>query len=671
MRYNIWKQFFKTKINVISTILFFLLSWGFFTFLCFCERTGFLQLYVMARFNFYFCFAWACISFFFMTNANRNNVKEIFELNHKPALFEKNAFGLISLLMIIWNLGAIIILLISSFKNDETNYFITWFPPNFICNVFLPQFIAILITFVVAASKNPTKWFPLEIGFLFMISPLSEIIIWERKPLIPIDSFWNIFKRPFEILYQNGDWSPNTQYNLQTEPTRILTLFFWITLLAAISLYSVFYRKKMGYILGIIALSLLILLELPSSLFRMNLKWNGPNQEMNIYMQESEMVYSPEKEIPYSIEKYNLSIDLETSLFVSGEISITSEYPLDEYVFTLYRGYKVKKIETQIPDLHLEYKQIKDQIYIKTDHEVTELKINIQYSGYHNRFYANSDACMLPGWFPWYPMAGNKQIYLMYSDYGNMHGYNPYNRISPAEIHLQCNKKIISNIYNTSGNIYEGVSDSITLLHGNLLETTDKTVLNYLPFELYKGFSAEDFVRKQKEDYHKAVNILKEQYNIDTFFLEKKKILVTSEDLGRNLTNNQIAFFDDYILTSPNNINANNIFHYLLLQDWKHCKQRENSELIQFCSFNLYFYENLEDTIIHFDSNIVYQLEYQLDIQDNSKQTDMLKDLHRIMQDCNQEMIIQEIVQYMLNPDKYHDDNSFFEYVRETYDRNN
>ena len=49
----------------------------------------------------------------------------------------------------------------------------------------------------------------------------------------------------------------------------------------------------------------------------------------------------------------------------------------------------------------------------------------------------------------------------------------------------------------------------------------------------------------------------------------------------------------------------------------------------------------------------------------------MLKDLHRIMQDCNQEMIIQEIVQYMLNPDKYHDDNSFFEYVRETYDRNN
>ena len=55
---------------------------------------------------------------------------------------------------------------------------------------------------------------------------------------------------------------------------------------------------------------------------------------------------------------------------------------------------------------------------------------------------------MLPGWFAWYPMAGDQAIFETYQDWGNGGGagYNPYARTDHSYICLQTNQEVATNL---------------------------------------------------------------------------------------------------------------------------------------------------------------------------------------------------------------------------------
>lgn len=103
-------------------------------------------------------------------------------------------------------------------------------------------------------------------------------------------------------------------------------------------------------------------------------------------------------------------------LDVQAILTLQADRACDEFLFTLYHGYKVsnvtaKRIDMQNEDekdidntkktesVQVSFTQdmAQDIVTINIDQPVYELTVQIDYSGYSNRFYSNSQACLLQG----------------------------------------------------------------------------------------------------------------------------------------------------------------------------------------------------------------------------------------------------------------------------------
>lgn len=255
-------------------------------------------------------------------------------------------------------------------------------------------------------------------------------------------------------------------------------------------------------------------------------------------------------DIGYTIQDYDLKLDFGRQLKVEGTLVIEAEKPMDAFVFTLYRGYKLKSLESTQP---ITWSLQDDLVTIHTEKPTEQLSITLQYQGYNNLFYSNMDGAMLPGWFPWYPMAGEKQIYLNFETWNSE--YNTYNRIEPAHIRLdvQAPFTLVSNLAQTSERVYEGESDSITIIGGYIEKTEDPVIANILPLNL--SVTEERMVELVKDNYQSMCDAM-EAYGLDQTLISDRKIILASADLSCNGTGGDVAIFSDYILTSDSGLGS-------------------------------------------------------------------------------------------------------------------
>lgn len=661
MKYEICKLFFKSKVSIALALIFFIVTYGFILFFQSLGMTAFSLLHTVARYNFYLCFFIVCMTYYFFSAANRNYVKEASDALSYCGIYEWSAFLILLIYTILWNLGMCIILMCCSVQNDGTYYFIHWFPDNYLYNILLPQIICILFTFLVSASWNTTRWLMVEILFVFLISPFAEDIVWRKKPEIPVDSLWDKIRWPFQILYQNGEWSPDYQNDFQLENVRICLLLFWVFILLCVGMLSIWKKKSIGFIFGIVSLSFLYFSYQPASLYRLNEKWNGLNEDYTHYSVNIEdNVYRMEEPPAYSVTDYNLDLSFQNELNVEGRLTLEALIPCKEFTLTLYHGYKVKELCSETEGITLQFQQKGDYILVSTDEDVTQIDLYICYTGHHKKFYSNSRAAMLPGWFPWYPMAGIHQVVLEYPEYGKMWGYNPYNRIQTAHVCIKSSYPVITNLFDIGNNTYEGNTDGITVLGGNLEKADDDEIIDYLPLQLYSGYGVQEFVEKQKTEFNTALKNLKEIYGIAPSNYEDKVILFASKDMGRNVTNNFFSVFDEYILATPGYLSVNEMIHYLILADKNNAGRRQQSGMIQ-----LFINSNFEDdteTIVECWINEIRKRQeypdfYYLEIENQEMLLDILCSL-------DSKVVVKECVQYILQPDYYGNDREFLEIMR-------
>ena len=125
--------------------------------------------------------------------------------------------------------------------------------------------------------------------------------------------------------------------------------------------------------------------------------------------QQIETSLDEQKSRTWQVKAYELTVNLGRMLDVEAVLTLDAEADT-KFCFTLYHGYQVKSVTSLTKDVSVSFTQGKDLLVVQTDRPTNQLKILISYSGYANRFYANSQAAMLPGWFAWYPMAGDQAI---------------------------------------------------------------------------------------------------------------------------------------------------------------------------------------------------------------------------------------------------------------------
>lgn len=448
-------------------------------------------------------------------------------------------------------------------------HFTDLFPALFtmyICNIFLPLLVCLLAASFFACWNNQIRGITGLIIFLILVSPLSEVLVNGDKPNSMVERILHAVRHIFGFFYENSSWEENTQIGLQTEWTRFASQFFWIFLFLGLLFWNT-HKKKRAISVISLAVSVLFLVytSLPASTYHINGRFF---LDQNTYgVKESDInveQISDFSQLPYTITDYQLQVTCNRQLQVSGMIQLQAQKQMDTFVLTLYRGYTVKNLQCA-DGTPLDWSVDGDYITIHTAQPVTQLAISMEYAGYHDIYYSNRNGAMLPGWLPWYPMAGEHTIWLKNSPATTTvtYGYNTYNRIEQANIQLQVDAPFtyVTNLEQIDENMYRGTSDSITLIGGYIKKSDDSLFVNNILFDnaLASDKNYLTYCQKAYQNTCKAFDV----YGIDKSFFTDKKFIMTSYDISRTTQNNHVAIFSDYILYGDdmellfNNLTAN------------------------------------------------------------------------------------------------------------------
>lgn len=513
----------------------------------------------------------------------------------------------------------------------------------YLCNIFLPLIVCLLAASFFACWSNQIRGVTGLIIFLVLSSPLSEIVVNGDNPDGKIDRIIYAVRHIFGFFYESASWEWNIQIGLQTEWTRFASQFFWIFLFFGLLFWSTS-RKKRAVSVSLLAVSafFLVYTSLPASTYHFNSRILSDE-----YMYGRKATSTSEtatsqaeklKNTGYTITDYQLQAVFRRQLQVSGTMQLQAEKETSDFVLTLYHGYNVKTLQST-DGTALDWSVDGDYISIHTSKPVTQLAISMDYAGYHDIYYSNREGAMLPGWLPWYPQAGEHTIWLPNSlDSATLiYGYNVYNRIQNATIQLQVDAPFtyVTNLEQVGDNTYRGTSDSITLMGGYIEKVDDPLLSNIVIFDnRYK--SDAEYISHYKNVYDDICKTF-DAYGIDKSFIENRKIIMTSYDIGRTTQNNHLAIFSDYMLygSSPDML-FKDLTSYILLEKEGTCS------LATSLGAGFGFDESVQDTwdywyAIYGDTSDIDQINYsQTELQlislisaahDADRGTELVKDL--------------------------------------------
>lgn len=110
------------------------------------KMSGFELLYNLVRIQYIIDLVWVSMTAFFMSRAEANDLRDCIDVSTGKCFFyEREALKWILLLWGVWNIIAIVTLLIGSYRNDAIFALsANWFLRGYLRNIALPQLICIL-----------------------------------------------------------------------------------------------------------------------------------------------------------------------------------------------------------------------------------------------------------------------------------------------------------------------------------------------------------------------------------------------------------------------------------------------------------------------------------------------------------------------------------------------
>lgn len=605
---------------------------------------------VIGQFGFFLTMGYCIICYLYFIRYF--HIKEtIFVITQQRNEYLKYALIMLLILMFIFNICLFVLIVINVFINDQSLYFFKILPISFIMNIFLPQFVSLCIVYLLSNITYSRISYVLFLLFVFISSPYGESFVFNAKPYIPIDQIYYFIRLPFSYFIQNGNVSIDILYGFQNETFKIYIFLFWICVFLSIYQKNIF--KKHQKIISFICLSLgfvhLFMAYQPQSLYRPNGQWDKNMYDYHYYIEEGNGVVQ-NKEEHYKISEYKLNIHIAQQLYVKGSIHLESEVKQKEYVLTLYQKYHVQNLSSssQIQS----YQQNGDYIHIYFQEAIDCADINIEYNGYHDNLYSNYQAILLPGYFAWYPMAGEK---ILYSDFQTemvaLYGYNATNSIDSAyfDIQLQAHCQTITNLKHNENNHYEGYTNGLTIIGGMVEPINDSLISNRLPLM----YNQEEMIKSWKDNYYQTLSRLKTMYGLQTDFLENKKIIVVSNSLTFNVTFGGFSVFQDHLFVSENHLlDTRSVFEYLILKDHHLTLLKEQ-----------FMFTTDQPTATEFLSELNMSRGAE-----SEELSEIMVSFQKVRNKVGDENMLKELTQYVIGNTSYQSDIEFLKGVMKKYD---
>ena len=170
-------------------------------------------------------------------------------------------------------------------------------------------------------------------------------------------------------------------------------------------------------------------------------------------------IKAEEKKPDFKVESYEMKLNINRELDAEVKINLSSA-EVDEYDFTLYHDYKIKSV-TDGKNNKLEYTRSGDYITVKNVSGLSQ--IIFSYNGYSTVFYSNYHAVCLPGFFPYYPMAGK---YDFVQSFGK---YSPITDLEKSFFTITVNNgNLYSNLNKKAGasNVFSGTTNCPMIFGG-------------------------------------------------------------------------------------------------------------------------------------------------------------------------------------------------------------
>ncbi len=618
----------------------------YFGYLIFLGLASFDVLGFSSRVNYIFCAILMVTSYLLLTGASNSQQDEsIYSLDKMNYSYQKNIYVILLIMIIIINLIMACVLIIHDWHNT---YFLTHFLQPYLYNLLIPQVICLSIVFILSLFKNHVMHIVMLIIFIFMTSSFSEIS-WPLKPSFPTDKIYQFIHLPFELFYQNGEWGTDVMYGYQCELSRLWIFIMWGILLLSLYFIKMNWRPlnqsniyKWGYkILLVLTVGSCFMVYLPESKYRINDAWDGYFYDIR---KDRNLTEIKDEKINYKISEYDLTVSIKRMLGVEGKLHLESSIPRKDFILTLYQKYDLKELKS---DANMTYQRKGDYIYIQFDQPISQIDLNIEYKGYHPIFYSNAQATMLPGYFSWYPMCGEKQIFITYEikqldGYdATEFGYNTLNHIDNAKITLHTDKDYITNLTKKSEHVYQGTSDSISLFDGYIESADYQNIISYLPLNGTLQ-SKKQYLKDIEDNYLEELEKIEKIFDVSMEKYRAKKIINVTGDISRNTNIGETAIFDDYIISSYMNIRSSILCGIvesspkktLLTYAMKWCPVQDDLEK---------YYQNLINSISNGDNNI-----------------DQIKKINAIVDKLGTKRFLHELYEYMFD-DTPADDEMFLE----------
>lgn len=404
-------------------------------------------------------------------------------------------------------------------KNIINNAYMTYTVRVIIIYVFLPLVLSMFLGMLAAQFKNRITGISVALILYFLFD--STFVSFLMALFISNIDLSNICLL-FAVIYRSPEMIADRNYFVTAENVHIYRIIFWIVVCIALIV-----MKNTKNVFKILTSLLIVVLAfnvamIPSGASYQFFQMSNCDAWVHdqIYYEEYFTKYeSKNKEIlkqvknykdDFTADSYEMNFDISNQLNAKVLVK-PSVKNKEKYNFTLYHGYKVKKVSDEKGN-ELEYKRVGDFIEIYNNNKNIE-EIQFEYSGHCGFFYATSQAVNLPGGFAYYPIPG---WHTVYSGEEDEFKNNLLKNKSEFLVNVHSAKyKLYSNLTEkeTSDDVirFEGKANTFLLIGNPYLNKKNIGGVDVI----YSEMESEQNPEKQKEDYQTLLDSLKKHKIVD------------------------------------------------------------------------------------------------------------------------------------------------------------
>lgn len=417
-----------------------------------------------------------------------------------------------------------------------------------VLNCFIPGCIATLLGCTFGLSVKRTYAYCLILFFIIITSNIPSKILYSLEFLgVPILNHidW------FSIQMPNSSFVADSVYGISIEAYRWFLAIGWLSVLS-MCIYTKMptnsiCKKKLIYF------SLLLLAIIAGCRF-------SQRQEDSIVRKDyrsdgillSEITFrsneiSANTEAPtFQITHYDLEITINSKMHIYAQLTL-DQTDLDVYNFTLWHSLNIINI-SDIDGNSIPYDRSGDYLSIYIPNNIKTFCI--EYNGNCGKYFTNYQGIALPGYLPYFPMAGHINIW----DYSNQeiitqHTFSPKNFI----IKINSNLKVHSNLPLISHNTFAGTAETVSLYAGLLSEIDMNMQHVYSSPVSYPR----NIIVGYEEQWQNLSNLVGETRKLE---LKQKIIFVQPETIMATKSSHEnLVIFDDHIIVGAWDVNAESI----------------------------------------------------------------------------------------------------------------